>query len=125
VTETRPTGTFVRTFVRQAWILLAFQLIAAAAAVVVTAWAAAQVRPLLVQRDELRTVVLGTQKQIAEAERRMAELNERELPRRPESGRWKRARPNYPSGFRALGRPPVPSRTPSMRFTERTMPAQS
>lgn len=79
MTETRPPGTFVRTFVRQAWILLTFQLIAAAAAVAVTAWAAAQVRPLLVQRDELRTAVLETQKQIAESERRMAELNEREI----------------------------------------------
>lgn len=43
----------IRTFVRNAWVLLSFQFLAAAAALVVTAWATLQVRPLLAEREQL------------------------------------------------------------------------
>ncbi len=43
----------LQSFVRSAWTLLQFQLVAAFAAVGVTAWAAFQVGPLFEQREEL------------------------------------------------------------------------
>lgn len=46
-----------RRFVRSAWILLLFQLGAAAVAVGVTAWAAFQVRPLLAEKERLQLEV--------------------------------------------------------------------
>jgi len=52
--QARPASHGVRAFVRSAWILLAFQLAAAAAAVGVTGWAALQVQPLLAERDRLK-----------------------------------------------------------------------
>jgi len=52
--------------------LLAFQLVAAAFAVGVTAWAALQVWPLLAERDRLT-------EEIAEAEMRVAQLEEEEM----------------------------------------------
>lgn len=57
----------LKAFVRSAWILLAFQLVAAALAVAVTGWATLQVRPLLAERERLT-------KQIGQAETRVAEL---------------------------------------------------
>lgn len=46
-----------RRFVRSAWVLLLFQLGAAAVAVGVTAWATFQVRPLLAERERLELEV--------------------------------------------------------------------
>lgn len=70
-------------FVRSAWTLLLFQLIAAIAAVGVTAWAAFQVRPLLQQREELaaeieqsRTAVAALETQKAELERTLSGARE-------------------------------------------------
>lgn len=61
----------IRAFVRNAWTLLAFQLVAAAAAVAVTAWATFQVRPLLAERERLTEA-------IAEAELRVDDLQKKE-----------------------------------------------
>lgn len=61
----------IRTFVRNAWMLLAFQLIAAAAALAVTGWATLKVRPLLVERERLET-------SIAESKTLLEGLNARE-----------------------------------------------
>ena len=63
----KPADHSLRVFVRNAWILLAFQLLAAAAAVAVTAWAALQVRPLLAERERLT-------QSIAEAKARVLKL---------------------------------------------------
>ncbi len=57
----------LRSFVRNAWILLTFQLLAAAVAVVVTGWAALRVGPLLEERERL-------EQDIVQAEARVAEL---------------------------------------------------
>jgi tetratricopeptide (TPR) repeat protein len=46
-----------RLFVRSAWILLLVQLGAAGVALVITAWAWFQVRPLFAQREELRAAI--------------------------------------------------------------------
>jgi tetratricopeptide (TPR) repeat protein len=54
MTPESPATHSLRTFVRNAWVLLVFQLIAAAGAVGITAWATLQVRPLLAQRDQLK-----------------------------------------------------------------------
>jgi tetratricopeptide (TPR) repeat protein len=67
----------VRVFVRNAWVLLTFQLLAAAVALGVTGWAALQVRPLLEQRTRL-------EKQIGEAQARVAQLAEAEKHAREE-----------------------------------------
>jgi tetratricopeptide (TPR) repeat protein len=64
-------GNSLRTFVRSAWVLLAFQLAAAALALAVTGWAALKVRPLLEQRDRLA-------KEIVDFEKRVTELAEAE-----------------------------------------------
>lgn len=56
-------------FVRSAWTLLAFQLLAAAIAVGITGWATFQVRPLLEERERLELA-------IAHAEDRIAQLAE-------------------------------------------------
>ena len=66
-----PSSHSIRTFVRSAWALLAVQLVAAAGAVAVTAWAAIQVRPLLAERERLTA-------DIASARTRMAALDEEE-----------------------------------------------
>jgi tetratricopeptide (TPR) repeat protein len=71
----------IRTFVRSAWVLLAVQLAAAAAAVAVTAWATIQVRPLLAQRERLTTEIGAARTRIAEldAEERSARARIAEL----------------------------------------------
>jgi tetratricopeptide (TPR) repeat protein len=56
-------------FVRSAWVLLLFQLAAAAVAVSVTAWATFRVRPLLVEKERLEAEVQERQKQVAELRR--------------------------------------------------------
>jgi cytoskeletal protein RodZ len=53
-------------FVRSAWVLLLFQLAAAAVAVGVTAWATFRVRPLLAEKERLEIDVQQRQKQPAE-----------------------------------------------------------
>lgn len=57
-------------FVRSAWALLLFQLLAAFAAVAVTAWAAFQVRPLLEQRAALVDEIAAQQEQVDALEAR-------------------------------------------------------
>jgi len=52
-------------FVRSAWVLLLFQLAAAAVAVGVTAWATFRVRPLLAEKKRLEVEVQERQKQLA------------------------------------------------------------
>ena len=46
-----------RRFVRSAWTLLAFQLVAAAGAMALTIWAATRVQALIDQRDQLQARV--------------------------------------------------------------------
>lgn len=73
-------GAPLQRFVRSAWALLLFQLLAAFAAVGVTSWAAFQVRPLLAQREQLARDVdgLAEQKAALETERQtLAAENER------------------------------------------------
>jgi tetratricopeptide (TPR) repeat protein len=70
----------IHRFVRSAWMLVLFQLVAAFAAVGVTAWAAFQVRPLFEQRQALRADIaaLSAQKQSLEEEsHRLTADNER------------------------------------------------
>jgi tetratricopeptide (TPR) repeat protein len=54
----KPADHSIGIFVRNAWILLGFQLVAAAAALAVTAWAALQVRPLLAERERLEMLII-------------------------------------------------------------------
>ena len=72
------TGHSIRTFVRNAWVLLGFQLLAAAAALVVTAWATLQVRPLLAEREQLASEIASGKVQLeslkAEEERARTEI---------------------------------------------------
>ena len=79
MTPERPASHSVRSFVRNAWVLLLFQLVAAAGAVGVTAWATLQVRPLLAEREQLT-------REIAVAMKRVETLanEEKELTRRAE-----------------------------------------
>jgi Flp pilus assembly protein TadD len=51
-------------FVRNAWVLLAFQLVAAAVALCVTAWATLQVRPLLFERERLEKAIADNRVQL-------------------------------------------------------------
>jgi tetratricopeptide (TPR) repeat protein len=55
-------------FVRSAWLLLLFQLGAAAIALGVTAWATFRVQPLLAQKEHLERAVQATQSQLGELE---------------------------------------------------------
>jgi len=68
----------IRTFVRNAWVLLGFQLLAAAAALIVTAWATLQVRPLLAEREQLASEIASGKAQLealrAEEERARTEI---------------------------------------------------
>ena len=61
MTSGRPHTSPVQTFVRNAWIVLGAQLVAAALAVGVTAWAAFSVRPLLSERERLSREVRNAQ----------------------------------------------------------------
>jgi len=74
----------VSIFVRNAWRLLAIQLVAAAAAVAVTVWAALQVRPLLEEREQLSRQNEQLSKSIVEAKARVDNLiaEERSLKQR-------------------------------------------
>jgi tetratricopeptide (TPR) repeat protein len=74
-------GAPLKRFVRSAWALLLFQLLAAFAAVGVTAWAAFQVRPLLAQREELASDVaaLADDKNALEAANLTLETERRNL----------------------------------------------
>lgn len=54
----------IRVFVRNAWVLLTFQLIAAAAALAVTAWATLEVRPLLSERERLEKAIADSRLQL-------------------------------------------------------------
>lgn len=76
-------------FVRSAWALLLFQLLAAFAAVGVTAWAALKVRPLLSQREQLARDVEGLAKQEAalETERQTLSAENERLAERLTRGR--------------------------------------
>lgn len=76
-------------FVRSAWALLLFQLLAAFAAVGVTAWAAFQVRPLLIQREQLARDVdgLAEQKAALETERQTLAVENERLAERLTRGR--------------------------------------
>lgn len=65
----------VRSFVRSAWTLLLFQLIAAFAAVGVTAWAAFQVRPLFAQRQTLQKDIAQLQKVEQDLQQRQKQLS--------------------------------------------------
>jgi tetratricopeptide (TPR) repeat protein len=67
----------VWSFVRSARILLVFQLLAAAAAVGVTGWAALRVRPLLEQRDTLRREIEADTSRARELAAEVATLDER------------------------------------------------
>lgn len=64
-----PAERSLRAFVRNAWTLLAFQLVAAAAAVAVTAWAAFQVRPLLAERERLTEAIAEAKVRVDELQR--------------------------------------------------------
>jgi tetratricopeptide (TPR) repeat protein len=70
----------IRTFVRNAWVLLGFQLLAAAAALAVTIWATLQVRPLLAEREQLAREIASGREQLealkAEEERARTEIAE-------------------------------------------------
>lgn len=68
-----PSLTPTQRFVRSAWAVLLVQLAAAVAAVAVTAWAAFQVRPLLVQRDRLKAEIADKE----ESARALSAENER------------------------------------------------
>lgn len=70
-------------FVRSAWILLLFQLGAAAIAVGVTAWAAFQVRPLLVEKERL-------EKEVNKRHAELISLKEEQETVRTESARMRR-----------------------------------
>jgi tetratricopeptide (TPR) repeat protein len=61
-------------FVRSAWALLLFQLLAAAAAVAVTTWAAFQVRPLLDQREALRVEIAAQREHVSQLEQQAGEV---------------------------------------------------
>jgi tetratricopeptide (TPR) repeat protein len=76
-------------FVRSAWTLLLFQLVAAFVAVGVTGWAAFQVRPLFEQRERLSVEVaaLGEEKRTLEAQRQSLVSDNQEL-----AGRLTRSR---------------------------------
>jgi tetratricopeptide (TPR) repeat protein len=67
----------VWSFVRSARILLAFQLVAAAAAVGVTGWAALKVRPLLAQRDSLQKEIAADTSRARELTAEVARLDQR------------------------------------------------
>lgn len=54
----------IRAFVRNAWVLLGFQLLAAAVALVVTAWATLQVQPLLAERERLSNEIAEGKSQL-------------------------------------------------------------
>jgi Flp pilus assembly protein TadD len=54
----------IRAFVRNAWVLLAFQLVAAAAALGVTAWATLEERPLLSERERLEKAIADSMVQL-------------------------------------------------------------
>ena len=71
----------VRRFVQSAWVLLAFQLVAAICAVGITAWAAFQVSPLLEQRAVLtKEIASATREKTAiEAEKAQLELQRQKL----------------------------------------------
>jgi len=53
-------------FVRNAWLLLAFQMIAATAALAVTAWATLKVRPLLLEKERLEADIKTGQTRLEE-----------------------------------------------------------
>jgi tetratricopeptide (TPR) repeat protein len=57
-------------FVRSAWVLLLFQLAAAAVALSVTAWATFRVQPLLAKKERLETVVRAAQTRLRELDGR-------------------------------------------------------
>ncbi|HEY2292379.1 MAG TPA: hypothetical protein VGM86_16910 [Thermoanaerobaculia bacterium] len=59
-------------FVRSAWVLLLFQLSAAAVAVGVTAWATFQVRPILAEKERLERKVLERQMKLADLSKEQA-----------------------------------------------------
>lgn len=71
-------------FVRSAWMLLLFQLVAAVFAVGVTGWAAFQVRPLFGQREQLVADVaaLGEEKKALETQRQRLVATNQELAER-------------------------------------------
>lgn len=66
----------IRAFVRNAWVLLAFQLVAAAAALAVTAWATLQVRPLLAERERLEKAIADSRVQLDDLRARQERARE-------------------------------------------------
>lgn len=77
-----PAGHGLQAFVRSAWALLAFQLIAAAVALAVTGWAALRVRPLLDQRvrleEQIRVAAADVDRLAGEQQRARQEIAELE-----------------------------------------------
>jgi tetratricopeptide (TPR) repeat protein len=63
-------------FVRNAWLLLLVQLVAATGAVAVTAWAAFQVRPLLAQRSALTAEIGALNRQRTQLLQQQAQLSQ-------------------------------------------------
>ena len=73
----RPSTTPTQRFIRSAWAVLLVQLIAAAAAVAVTAWAAFQVRPLLAQRQRLEKEIAAQGEHLSRMEESSRALSAR------------------------------------------------
>jgi tetratricopeptide (TPR) repeat protein len=70
-------GAQLRAFVWNAWVLLGFQLLAAAAALIVTIWATFQVRPLLDERERLRRDIASLKIEEKQVRESLATLQER------------------------------------------------
>jgi Flp pilus assembly protein TadD len=80
----KPVGNPIHVFVRNAWTLLVFQLVAAAAALAVTGWAVLQVRPLFEQRERLVKDIEKLREDEKEARAIVAELEQRAVALRNE-----------------------------------------
>jgi tetratricopeptide (TPR) repeat protein len=80
----KPVGNPIHVFVRNAWTLLVFQLVAAAAALGVTGWAVLQVRPLFEQRERLAKDIEKLREDEKEARAIVAELEQRAVALRNE-----------------------------------------
>lgn len=64
----------VQKFVQSAWLVLTFQLVAAAVALIVTSWAAWQVQPLLKQREDLEDRVAELKNQRTREEQELSRV---------------------------------------------------